>query len=214
VRQPRRRRYRGTYVGFNLRITSDVRGYRDLLCERFRLLPRQELHLTLGYLGTVDYSVVQGVAQFMRGAKHVLPSAITLELSGIGAACQLPTGTTIPLDDRDSAHLQWPRVAWWAVRPSSPLVGMLRERYAKALKRHNLDVSEFGDSWAPHITIGSAGPRGSLDDFSRWNTQGMPKGSTTASVRCPSQVDVDRLHITNGDTQPDSLAVVWICWNR
>ena len=93
--------YGGTYLGFNIRLTPDVEHCQALLCERFSLEEAEQLHVTVGYLGRIARPVVPRLVEYMRGLKHILPSAIALDVEGISACAHLHDVVMAPFGDAD-----------------------------------------------------------------------------------------------------------------
>jgi len=142
-----------------------------------------------------------------------MPSSITFSVTGIAAAMNTGENTVTQVTNIDPHMYQnRRRVVMWTVA-RDPLLDRLQERWCRALVRQGMSVAPYlqDRDWTPHVTVGTTGP-----DMPHWEAyrggklyEGDVRG--TAGVTLPTDLSVDRLHITNGETQPRSLALVWRC---
>ena len=195
---------RSLYVGLNLHRTQQMAVCRLLTCKHFQLIPRLEYHVTLAYIPAARLGTLEHVTRRLRVVSMDLPSPVVIQLSGVGC-CREQDRTHRLISDADATLMSGHRVAWWAVSENA-LVKNLQQRVRHELKRAGVDVPPVNDGL--HITLGSAGATGNMEDFSEWNVHDVPRIATVTSLPFPPEVAVERLHITTNIRQPDSVCLV------
>ena len=138
--------------------------------DNVRPVPKEQIHLTLKFLGDQDEKKVEKLCSSLKDALHrTEPFDIVVE--GVGA---------FP----DMRH---PKVVWLGVKDPESLFG-LAEKVDSAVKEMKLKSDD--KRFSPHITIGRVNDRTELDDFfSRY------KGIEFCSFRC-DHVDVMKSVLT------------------
>jgi adenylylsulfate kinase len=195
----------GVYVSLGL-------DHRPLLpfqwqvCTRFALVPRPELHLTLGYIGEAEDQPLIALAREL--AVLAREPLGTLAVTGTGGAFEdepdhvRPVGsgtTTGELGNRS-------RVLWWAVEPCE-VIARARSTLHGALARVGLSTRFLAEEFFPHVTIGSfSGP--GVPDQRVWDVHGVPKLATLGRADSPATVSAERLHITHTQLHPQSLHII------
>jgi 2'-5' RNA ligase len=203
-------RLRGVYVGFNLYFTAEARAYQQLLCDRLRLYPSSQIHVTLDHIGNQRVDTLREIVTFMRGAKHWLPQTFSIDITGIGVGADVGENTVSQVFDIDPWRDRG-RVAWWSAL-ESPTLKRLRHRWCQALERNGLRVPWHlrEDSWTPHVTLGTDGTPPE-HYYHGWRTSHHVPCSiaATADVPLPTSLNVEWIHLTNGQTHPNSLLPIW-----
>ena len=138
--------------------------------DNVRPVPREQIHLTLKFLGNQDERKIDKLCSSLRDAlQGTEPFDIVVE--GVGG---------FP----DTKH---PRVVWLGVKDPKPLIE-LANKVDSAVKAMRL--KSYDKRFSPHITIGRINGRADLDDFfSRY------KGTPFCACRC-DHIDVMKSVLT------------------
>jgi 2'-5' RNA ligase len=195
-----------------IRPSPELYQCRDTVCSRFHLLPRADLHVTLLWIGRIQRAELTRFVELMRGLKHILPHKILLDPIGVTAAGR----TTNPCNPDDDSYVeafgddsferfsQCGRSAWLILR-TTPLLDRIRNR---ALEVGRQFQAKRCVEWVPHITLGVTDDDPVYDVLRLWSAMNPTEA---IDIQIPTQLEVGRLHFTNGQTQPRSLANVWRC---
>ncbi|HXH92420.1 MAG TPA: hypothetical protein VNN25_12635 [Thermoanaerobaculia bacterium] len=193
-------RYNDVYVSLRVPIDDSVASQQSAICEAFNLIPRKELHVTIGFLGTCE---AEQIASFGAQLSAIAPSTLsTLRVLGVGGALQDESGKSLFIASGEVWQTR-PRVLWWAVECPEALIGFRNGMIAAALGV-GLNASYLRPQYTPHITLGSAGPP-TGHDWSLFDVHDLPKDPTFRDLANPQTVSIDRLHVTSVERAPDSL---------
>lgn len=198
----------GVYLGLSVHVDKAVEHQRSVLCERYQLAPRSELHITVGYVGRIRHRTLARLTEFMRGAKHTFPQTLTMDVIGIAAGARVDDCDIECFGDDDfERHRRSPRVAWWVVAGSG-VVQRLRFRLHEALISCGRFSRDPGNGNL-HVTLGTA-EDDPVFEVSRWmcgDSIAIPNPGIAGPH--PAAVVVDRLHFTNGAARPEGLSTIW-----
>ncbi|HYO60150.1 adenylyl-sulfate kinase [Archangium sp.] len=191
---------RHAYVGLAIRPERDVLDAQLRTCERYGLIQRRELHVTLAYLGILPASTVLRVADTLsRGLRSRVPER--LPVTGVGGAVEFDrtarVNRTLQSPPPASSGQRW--VSWWAIKGTSELLA-LREEILHLLRDIGVVIPML--PFYPHATLGSFGEPN--PDGTPWDAYDVAKENTFADD-FPEALSVDRLHITDPQTHPSSL---------
>ena len=179
------------YFSLDLVLSDDLAQRQKEICTAFKLQPRTELHLTLGFLGELTEPQVAQITAAFRAAKLSVPRS--MKVLGLGGAAR--ENETSPILAFTRARLvdeKLQRVAWLAIEPSPELL-TLRDELWKALGR----TAPPGKFW-PHVTLGSAGPP-------LFDVHQIDKGASETDQRTLT-LTVKKLHLTDIGRHPASIA--------
>lgn len=197
----------GVYLGLNIVLSEQVKRCQDDLCGRIGLRPQTALHVTLAYLGRMPIAALDRLSVCMRGLKHSLPQTLSLDVSSVVAAARFedPGGGGFEcFGSAEFADLpRAPRMAWWVIRRLT-ILDRIREKCFRDLSRIGIETPR--DEWMPHVTLGAD------DDevlAAYKHMVGILPVGPPIDVPYPPVLQADRLHLTNGETQPQSLRLVW-----
>ncbi|AKT43319.1 2'-5' RNA ligase family protein [Chondromyces crocatus] len=197
---PERRPMETVYVALRVAPTPEVLRAQQAFCERFGLVPREELHLTLAYLGEVEPESLGALTTALLRVARERPLLTALSLEGGGAAVRSAMdGAPLELTVEALRRTDVRKVAWWAVRSSEALDALHRE-VSRAVRACGHAVES---GFWPHVTLGSNAPTWAE---ARFDVHGVPKRGAFGD--CPAVVTVDRLHITDTVTHPESLVLL------
>ena len=136
-----------TFISIDIPVTDEIAGALDDLkrTENVRPVPKQQMHLTLKFLGDQDERKVERLCSSLRDAlSGTGPFDITVE--GIGA---------FP----DMKH---PKVVWLGIKDPELLIG-LADKVDSVVKGLKLKADD--KRFSPHITVGRVTGRTDLKDF-------------------------------------------------
>ena len=191
------------YFGAAIERTPDVLALQEQICKEYELIPREELHMTLGFLGKLTQDQVDAVAQRITGESP--PVLSVLVPTGLGGAFQAD-GKPHPWDElSNQSPLTVARVLWWAIRRDSEILRLL-EILATIAQELRLPFPSGSQPFSPHTTLGSAGPQGlPQQEFALWDVHTLKKEPNMSADLIPRTLQVARLHLTSVPVQPDSL---------
>jgi adenylylsulfate kinase len=190
--------HRDVYVGLSIQ-HQPLLAAQQSICERFGLIPRAELHITLGFLGEVPDRSLLALAQTLSPLTEQAPTTLSIEGAGglyKGARGLSSLVDATPMQDLTTA----PRVLWWTLTDASLY------RYRRALEEalSTLGISEqfLVKPFSPHITIGSFS-----GSHKPWDVYAFEK-KTTLSLPSPAEAIIEKFHITKTELHPQSLYVI------
>ena len=158
--------------------------------------------MTIGYLGDCPSSSINIIADELR---LLAPTAIRfLETRGIGGASTDINGKSELLKPGMGFALTRPRVLWLSLLPTNELIDFRNVLVAVATTV-GADLSYLRPTFAPHLTLGSAGPDDGAD-WSRFDIHDLPKVASLEAVQISIEVAV--IQITNTKTAPASIATI------
>lgn len=198
--------YQTVYVSLSLVPSDTVARLKDTACRTFDLIPRLELHITLGYLGDVKARDIQLLGTQLEaldgfGTNSVNPT-------GTGGAVQESDGTLALLTSQQpEAWRNKPRVLWWSIETSEEMIAFRNAFIAIAINL-GLDSTYLRPSFSPHVTLGSNGPATPGSDWTLWDVHTLGKPVSLPGLQAPREILIDRLHITNVPLKADSLYIV------
>ncbi len=199
----------GVYVSLAIR-SLPLAFAQEQVCSRYKLTPRSELHITLGYLGEAEDEQLASLARELAGLRRERFGM--LRITGTGGVIQddrIAVGQISSIT-QDTTAEEWDgcsRVLWWAVEPSEPLM-MSWEVLREAILCVGLSDQCLPVDYYPHITVGSfSGPE--ANDQRIWDVHDIAKLPTLGRVMSPATVVVERLHITRTDLHPQSVHIIW-----
>lgn len=192
---------RGAYVSINVLPSDWLLQQQREVCQDYALAPRNEFHVTLGYVGSVCAARIEALSQ--RLASQVPEGLANLTVEGTGGAFELG-GRTVPVRAGSSTTcLGHFRVIWHCVRLSPELAAM-RQALINTASDLGIDAPRLAGLYYPHITLGSGGPPG--DGATHWDAHGIAKAPTLG--RCTGAVNCDKVHVTSSAFHPGSLHVI------
>ena len=191
------------YFGAAIERTPDVLALQEQICTEYGLVPRGELHLTLGFVGKLTQDQLDALAR--RITEESPPALSVLVPIGLGGAFETD-GKPHPWNElSDRNPLTVARVLWWAIRRDLEIL-RLREILATAVNDLQIPYPSGTQPFSPHATLGSAGPQGSQQqDFALWDVHTLTKEPNISADLAPGALRVARLHLTSVPVQPDSL---------
>ena len=183
------------YVGLAVE-RPPLAALQEEVCSRFGLVPRPELHVTLGFVGEAEREAAEALARELAGLGREPLGALTIAGTGGAVEGGAPITSDVPPGDDRS------RVLWWAVERSAALL-RAHATLRAAVRKVGLSDRFFPPEYFPHITVGSFSGPGEEDPKS-WDVHGAPKLATLGRVSCPATVAVQRVHVTRTDVHPQS----------
>ena len=136
-----------TFISVDVPVTDEIAKILGEMknTENIRPVPKQQMHLTLKFLGDQDEKKVEGLCSSLRDAlSNNGPFDITVE--GVGA---------FP----DMRH---PKVVWLGVKEPGPLI-VLADKVDSTVKGLKLKADD--KRFSPHITVGRVTGRTNLKEF-------------------------------------------------
>jgi 2'-5' RNA ligase len=196
-------RFDNVYFAAAIQGDLPVLDEQAVICRQYGLIPRPELHLTFGFLGTMLPDSVARLGEVLTRdwAFHF----DSLEVLGFGGAFlyrdSISTWESLgALDPRDVT-----RVFWWALMKTEALV-RIRNHFEACLLEVGLTSPSLTTPFYPHVTIGSAGPtHDRTSTYELWDVHTVPK---LANVRQPTTARhfcVAKVHLTSLAVHPASL---------
>ncbi len=189
-----------TYLGIALEQPEQLRQARTSVCAELGLLPRDEAHVTIAYLGRLDEVELAELSACL--LPYLDDSLLRLPLVGVGAAYEPVLGAaTLLRPDRRQDARPHACVAWWSVTPT-PGLAALRHAATSLLAKIGRPVNA-AEPFAPHITLGSRGREGIADaDFDLY---GVEKTTTLGGLACVDEARAARIHIAASQLLPASV---------
>ena len=136
-----------TFISIDIPVTDGIAAILDEMkrTDNIRPAPKEQIHLTLKFLGDQDERKVEGLCSSLKDAlSGTGPFDVTVE--GVGA---------FP----DMKH---PKVIWLGVKEPDPLIE-LAYRADSVVKRMKMKADD--KRFSPHITVGRVTDRVDLKDF-------------------------------------------------
>ncbi len=201
---------RDTYVGISLVREAHLPQQQEV-CQRLGLIPRPELHVTLAYLGEVEFG---RLAAFHAGlmASEIPWEDIRLRITGLGAALEDGAGPRVALKEEElrSSPVR-PRVVWWSIELSKALA-TLRQQVLSAIQQAGIADTFIRSNFWPHVTLGSAGPA-DAGDWAMWDDHTVEKVATLGGAETLTEAQAQVAHVTNSSIHPQSLLPLY-SWQR
>lgn len=194
--------YKTAYLSLAMPLTGELYAFQQQVCERYALIPRSEMHLTIAFFSETTAQKLVKLADLLLGN---LPSSAISELrvSGLGGAYQVD-GKPILIKEEEINELQQsPRVLWIAVDIPDEL-RTFRKLATQAAELIGINTTLINSDYFPHLTVGSAGPCGE-EDWSLWDVHTVPKHATIAPPISLEKVQASKLHLTDVSIHPDSV---------
>jgi len=191
------------YVAWNIPVEDGLKELQTSICNKYNLTPRKEMHITLGFIGYATTEQIKDLANEVQKKSIVIGSSF--KLIGVGGAAISENAITLLNDATRSIDTDHPRVIWASIRLTNNLKN-LRKSLSKAVGNVGLNNSKITNPYAPHITLGSGGPKG--EDWSQWDTPLVDKRKVFLDYKKSMIVFADKLHITDISNQPDSLSII------
>lgn len=138
--------------------------------DNVRPVPKEQIHLTLKFLGDQDEKKIERLCSSLRDSLHGT-EPFDIRVEGVGAF----------------PDIRHPKVVWLGVKDPKPLIE-LANKVDSAVKAMKLKSDD--KRFSPHITIGRVNGRADLDDFF-----GRYKGTSFCTCRC-DHIDVMKSVLT------------------
>ena len=138
--------------------------------DNVRPVPKEQIHLTLKFLGDQDEKKIERLCSSLRDSLHGT-EPFDIRVEGVGAF----------------PDIRHPKVVWLGVKDPKPLIE-LANKVDSAVKAMKLKSDD--KRFSPHITIGMVNGRADLDDFF-----GRYKGTSFCTCRC-DHIDVMKSVLT------------------
>ena len=113
--------------------------------DNVRPVPKEQIHLTLKFLGDQDEKKIERLCSSLRDSLHGT-EPFDIRVEGVGAF----------------PDIRHPKVVWLGVKDPKPLIE-LANKVDSAVKAMKLKSDD--KRFSPHITIGRVNGRADLDDF-------------------------------------------------
>ena len=136
-----------TFISIDIPVTDGIAEVLDVMknTDNVRPVPKQQMHLTLKFLGDQDEKKVEKLCSALKDAvSGIGPFEITVE--GVGAF----------------PNMRHPKVVWLGIKEPGPLIG-LADKVDFAVRGLGLKADD--KRFSPHITVGRATDRTDLKDF-------------------------------------------------
>ncbi len=194
------------YVGLSLVPSEEAIRLKADMSAAFDLIPRSEMHITLGYLRAVAAKDIRALGDKLEAVDAFRCHSV--QINGIGGAVQEPDERLTLLGglERES-WLDKPRVIWWSVETTDEMLAFRRALLAE-VEDLDLESTYLRMQFFPHVTLGSNGPALPGVDRAVWDVHTVRKVASIPGIRVPSVIGIDRLHITNIPMKAASLHIV------
>lgn len=199
--------YKTVYVSIDIDPTSELIDKQKEICNSFNLIPRNELHITIAYLGEVDPEKIPLLHKALSIGAYGLCTEIIP--SGFGIAIENNGVASLEYDESIIKNNDLPIVSWLSVKNNDAQISF-RNNLIEVAINLGFDSTYLRPTYTPHITIGSNGPSDG-NDWSLWDVHGVDKTKTINSIVSPSIIVPRKLHITNATIHPDSLMILEEC---
>jgi 2'-5' RNA ligase len=194
--------YKTVYLSLAIPLTNDLHAIQQQVCERYDLIPRSEMHLTIGFLGETTAQKLLKLADLL--IDNLPSSAISeLRVNGLGGAYQVAEKPLLIKKEKIDELQQFPRVLWISVNVPDELRNF-RKLAKQAAELIGINTKLIDPDYFPHLTVGSAGPPGEKD-WSLWDVHTVPKHATIAMPISLEKVQASKLHLTDVSIHPDSV---------
>ncbi len=187
-----------TYISIKFVRNSSLTSLKKQLCHKYSLAPRSEIHLTLTFLGAMNYQMLEELK-----SKYTINkvSFDYIEINGIGGAF-LKNGVWIEMDDKNVLESYiYPRVMWFSIKNSSELIAL--QNHLSALDKNSYSSSDY----YPHITIGSGNGKFDEIDLTTFDVYDFKKKPSLENLNFKIYPKV--IHLTDTSIHPKSLAELY-----
>ena len=194
--------YKTAYLSLAISLTDDFLLLQQKVCQRYALIPRSEIHLTVAFYGeTTAHKLVDLASSLL----DLLPSTEIrqLRIDGLGGAYKISDGLRLIRDEEPDVLKERPRVLWLAVSRDDELYAF-RERAIKTAETLGANTRFNGPDFFPHLTLGSAGPA-DQGDWALWDVHTVAKQATINMQLSLEKVRAAKLHLTDVAIHPDSV---------
>src|SRR6185436_19492014 len=122
--------YKTAYLSLALSLSNDLRSVQQQVCQRYALIPRSEIHLTIAFFGE---NTARQLVDLASSLLDLLPSSdiSQVRINGLGGAYKISDELRLIRDEEPDELKELPRVLWLAVSPHDGLY-TFRERAIKA----------------------------------------------------------------------------------
>lgn len=201
------------YVCWNIPITEQLKALQTSICHKYNLVPRDEMHVTLGYIGYAGDDKIVQLAEIM---KAVLSGAgSSFDVHGIGGAVNLALpnapvkSVEVLLTEKNIDTIQveeHQRVMWVSLIPTHALESFEKQLH-DVVGKIGLSNKFIEANFYPHITLGSNRSSTQPKHAQYWDVHDLDKRVTFEDAPLP-HVESDKIHVTDTNINPDSLAVI------
>jgi 2'-5' RNA ligase len=192
-----------SYVALNVLFTPPISAIQADMTRRLLLIPRKEIHITFGFLGTVSLGTLRLISSEL--TEFVDRSLHTVNVQGIGGAFQIGERPQHITHQSIAEALQWPRVIWLAIEPDAKLA-RFREAVISQVAKNKITAARISKTFYPHITLGSSGPEG--NDWSLWDVHTLPKVPTMNWETPIPVAHCDKAHVTCVEKSPETICLI------
>ncbi|WP_417908855.1 2'-5' RNA ligase family protein [Candidatus Electronema sp. PJ] len=194
--------YKTAYLSLAVPISDNLLSVQQEVCQRYALIPRSEIHLTLAFFGENTAHKLVDLAKVLL---DLLPSSemSQIRIDGLGGAYSVSDGFKLVSNEGLDELKEHPRVFWLAVSRYDDLYAF-REIAIKVAGTVGINTSFIAPDFFPHLTLGSAGPA-DHGDWRLWDVHTVPKRATIRLQLPLDQVRASKLHLTDVSISPDSV---------
>jgi 2'-5' RNA ligase len=194
--------YKTAYLSLAIPFSKDLLSVQQEVCQRYALIPRSEVHLTIAFFGE---NTARKLIDLASSLLDLLPSSEISQISinGLGGAHRISDELRIIRDEEPNELKEHPRVLWLAVSPHDE-IHAFRERAMKAAEIVGINNKFNGPDFFPHLTLGSAGPA-DHGEWALWDVHTVPKRATINLSLPSDKVEASKLHLSDVSINPDSV---------
>lgn len=194
--------YTTAYLSLAIHLSGDLLSAQQEVCQRYALIPRSEIHLTIAFFGE---NTARKLVDLASSLLDILPSSQVsqLHINGLGGAYKISDGLELIRGQEPDELKERPRVLWLALSPSDE-VFTFRERAIKAAQSAGINTTFNGPDFYPHLTLGSGGPA-DHGDWRLWDVHTVPKQATINFQLPMDNVRAYKLHLSDVSINPDSV---------
>ena len=195
------------YLGVSFKESLQLKREQLNVCNIQLLIPRPEFHITIAYFGKLSK---ESIEIFGTCLKPLISDGMKkYRIKGLGGAYQNEKGELNTIYYiKETSHLKFPRVFWWAIENNDALIDFRNAMISIAFSL-NLPSTYLRPSFSPHITIGSSGPKNDTEDWSLWDVHSIQKNQTVKDLNIKHELELNRVHLTSIPIQPESLFKIY-----
>ena len=194
--------YKTAYLSLAFPLSDDLLSVQQEVCQRYALIPRSEIHMTIAFFGE---NTARKLVDLASSLLDLLPSSEVsqIRINGLGGAYKISDELRLIRDEEPDELKEHPRVLWLAVSPPDELYSF-RERAIKAAETVGVNTTFNGGDFFPHLTVGSAGPA-NQGDWRLWDVHTVAKRATINLQLPMEKVRASKLHLSDVSINPDSV---------